>query len=464
MLVGSCRILIIPCCTRSHLQVTGLDDVHITQSHAHMGHTSQTTTSHSGGARLLPLMLLDGVGLALISACTIYDGYEMWIDEFSLNMDGNLNSILFWFVGRFLQVVGLLSLILHAGTMQKYHELEHFGMTLLTVGPILNICACGLYNTTPTYDYSVFNKQWMFSEVVELIGMLVLDLSVVFEEINAESYLILLAEVLGFAVLECAAMLEFIYSSTNGSYWVMETTPVTTTVTPVVNGTVSAVMHAMAHHATEHTRPLSYGARFIQNMSYFPDRLAFRFDMSHVTDGVGLVLLIVVAFVQYNNRFDTTTATAAADRSNPIDQWYATDTLVYPAAPTLKTTRSDSALPLTAATTGGPGRSYGWGFASMLQQLGLVSKDYTPDIPIADSFAESSSMTLNGGSARHRHGLRVLHADGSGPRSSSAMSLPHYASWNNLHAAETASAPLSPATTHHYIYHTTHHDEVSTPR
>lgn len=110
-------------------------------------------------------MLLDGVGLALITACTLYDAYEIWSIEFKYNytvsekqlysmynshpvaamhnnlyeisptsaslmtslsdpelndlldmLNANYLAITYWFVGRAMQVIGLWSLIMHAGT------------------------------------------------------------------------------------------------------------------------------------------------------------------------------------------------------------------------------------------------------------------------------------------------------------------------------------------------------------
>lgn len=72
-------------------------------------HQSQ---SHSSTNVMLGLwMLLDGIGLAIITTATILEGYELWTDFFKNYWDYNTGSLLLWFAGRTFQIIGLLFLI-----------------------------------------------------------------------------------------------------------------------------------------------------------------------------------------------------------------------------------------------------------------------------------------------------------------------------------------------------------------
>lgn len=162
---------------------------------------------HTPGASMLLWMLVDGIGLAIITACTIMEGFELWKDYFNEYLEYNVPSLTFWFSGRFCQVVGLMSLIIHAASMQVFHELELAGMMMLTAGPLLNICACSIFDSGTDVSY-IFNKQWMTSESLELLGIFILDLSL----IEGPEHLVLSAEITGFAILACAAVLDFEYT------------------------------------------------------------------------------------------------------------------------------------------------------------------------------------------------------------------------------------------------------------
>ena len=123
-------------------------------------------------------------------------------------------------------------------------DIERLGMACLTAGPLLNIVACSLFdnNSNMTDPYFLFNKQWLSNESLELFGILILDLSL----IDAEEYLVLAAEVSGFAVLAIAAMAEFTYTANE--------------ILPSV---------------------------------------AMRFDAIHLNDSVGLLFLTIVSLLQY---------------------------------------------------------------------------------------------------------------------------------------------------------------------
>lgn len=56
-------------------------------------------------------MLVDGIGLAIITAATILEGIELWKGVFEANWGYNSGSLLFWLCGRSSQIIGLLFLI-----------------------------------------------------------------------------------------------------------------------------------------------------------------------------------------------------------------------------------------------------------------------------------------------------------------------------------------------------------------
>ena len=174
----------------------------------HTGHVGHHA-AHQQQSSLLLWMLVDGVGLAMIAGCTILEGMDLWNDFFSEHYASNHASMAFWVSGRSCQVLGLLALIAHAATLQIQPELERAGMVLLTAGPILNICACSLFSNTVADPYYLFNRAWLSTETIELLGITVLDLSL----IDADHTIVLSAEVAGFSILACAAILDFDFSS-----------------------------------------------------------------------------------------------------------------------------------------------------------------------------------------------------------------------------------------------------------
>ena len=138
------------------------------------------------------VLIVDGIGLALIAACTFWDGIEVWESTYQYAYPYNIRPIILCYFGRFLQISGLIFLIgihfssepcsyesffyicsrnptkhrtflithqpfkfkccfansvqfdiflllAHAATFAYYQEIEHFGMLLLTLGPMFNI-------------------------------------------------------------------------------------------------------------------------------------------------------------------------------------------------------------------------------------------------------------------------------------------------------------------------------------
>lgn len=217
----------------------------------HRGHQHVTAPSNhhhavsSSSSILMLSLLIDGVGLAMIAGCTILEGFDLWLDFFNEHWETNSSSLGFWLCGRFLQLSGLLLLIVHAASFQIFHEFEQAGMMMLTVGPVLNIIACSLFDNEESDPYHLYNKQWLASESLELIGISVLDLSMID---NLAELWVLVTEVAGFVILQAAAVIEFEFIAAK----------------------------------------------------WLPYSVILRADMIHLSDCFGLAMLTIVSFLQYH--------------------------------------------------------------------------------------------------------------------------------------------------------------------
>ncbi len=129
----------------------------------------------------------------------------------------------------------------HAATFQIFPDIERFGMFLLTIGPLTNMASCYSFRHDSIPNF-LYNRQWMSTETLEIIGISILDISM----IDMEEHWVLTAEVTGFVVLCHACMLQFDYLATQ---WM----------------------------------PSVYA----------------RIDMIHSSECFGLIMLIVVAYGQY---------------------------------------------------------------------------------------------------------------------------------------------------------------------
>lgn len=78
-------------------------------SHSHALHAPHGHGMHSGLNGLW--MLVDGIGLAIITTATILEGYELWWEIFESHWETNTFSEVLWFAGRAFQVMGLFFLI-----------------------------------------------------------------------------------------------------------------------------------------------------------------------------------------------------------------------------------------------------------------------------------------------------------------------------------------------------------------
>jgi hypothetical protein len=97
-----------------------------------------------------------------------------------------------------------------AASFQQFPSIEQFGMLLISSGPLLNMLSCYLF-VNPADPLRLYNMQWRNTEIVEFIGMCILDISL----IHMEEIYVLTAELCGFFMLCCAAILQFSYGDTN---------------------------------------------------------------------------------------------------------------------------------------------------------------------------------------------------------------------------------------------------------
>lgn len=158
-------------------------------------------------------LVIDGIGLGIILVCTIFEGLEEWDETYSLKFHDNISATVFWCSGISNAIMGLLLLIINAASFESIPRFEYIGMTLLTIAPLFNMIACVLSTFSKTADDEslIDNKRWVVSEMMELIGMLLLDLSYR-EELFGELGM-LIVEIIGFIVLSCAAVLECQFDS-----------------------------------------------------------------------------------------------------------------------------------------------------------------------------------------------------------------------------------------------------------
>lgn len=151
-------------------------------------------------------MLIDGIGLGIITVCTTLEGVDDWEAPLSDYYPTNVPSIFFWISGLSLAIGGLLLLIINAAALESLPDWEHLGMAMLTFAPFINVLAWFLLETRDPFH--VYNKQQYATEVLEFVGMGLLCFTYfVGHRFTLEYFL----ELTGYSVLACAAMLDVTY-------------------------------------------------------------------------------------------------------------------------------------------------------------------------------------------------------------------------------------------------------------
>jgi hypothetical protein len=273
-------------------------------------------------------MLIDGIGLAMITAATVLECYELWTHFFHKYWELNTTSLTLWFLGRTCQIIGLMFLIGHASSFQIFHEIEQFGMLMLTIGPIVNMFACCTFSLTSDPDF-LFQKQWFSTEAMELFGILILDVSL----IDMPEFTVLATELIGFVCLCCAAGLTMEFQP------IFHPTPnIAASYVAIVLGADNALnsnsnnnrdasghrllplQASEGHSGTDITELLhsmempsamslgqSSGSSLGRGVSSWwdwmlwscPSHVSWRLDTIHMSECCGLILLMLVAYGQY---------------------------------------------------------------------------------------------------------------------------------------------------------------------
>lgn len=149
-------------------------------------------------------MAIDALGLLLIALCTIAEALEDWDLEFRDHFFGNRKALFFWVLGVVLATLGLIAIVFNCAAMEKLPYMEHVGMFMLTVAPVVNCIGWYFLETGDLLD----NYTLVATEVLEFIGMNVLNYSYWCDTHWTDCFV----EVTGYCVLACAAMLDiFVY-------------------------------------------------------------------------------------------------------------------------------------------------------------------------------------------------------------------------------------------------------------
>ncbi len=173
------------------------------------GQTAPSTRVIPFAAHYL-LMLIDGIGLSLICGCTILEAFKEWNEFHKHYFQFNIVCLSLLVSGRICQVFGLLSLTGYALSLETAPDFEKVGMIMLTIGPILSGIAGAIFDAGGIDDNCLLNKQWILSEMIELFGIILLDLS--FLEDYLSYIQVFMVEAAGFFFLALAALLEFNFS------------------------------------------------------------------------------------------------------------------------------------------------------------------------------------------------------------------------------------------------------------
>lgn len=202
-------------------------------------------------------------------------------------------------------------------------------MLMLTIGPMVNMAACYTFALASDPDH-LFQKQWFSTETMELIGILILDVSL----IDMEEIKVLTAELVGFTCLCCAAGLTMEFQpvfhplpSIPASYTkIVAQTAVAAATTALhrmlpqhgsegIGTGAAAASHAgdlsdllqsadapvfaLNHRASGNGDSLWTGDWSTWWTWWVPHQVTWRLDTVHMSECCGLILLMYVAYGQY---------------------------------------------------------------------------------------------------------------------------------------------------------------------
>ena len=224
--------------------------------------------------RELILIAIDALGLALITACTLFEGYQTWMDSYIGNFQYNVTPLACWYAGRCAQTLGLIMLIIHY-CGHSVGIFEAGGMYLLTIGPVINFFSAYFYHQSNDLT-GMWNKKWMATEVTELLGIALLDVSC-FDFADEHAFCKLIIELGGYYVVALAALLDFHFGDVANI-----ASDIKTAYTYEMNDIMVSIIRLIPGAGT------LMGVRWV-------------FSFWRVLDAFGLFLLGVVAFEHYRD-------------------------------------------------------------------------------------------------------------------------------------------------------------------
>ncbi len=252
------------------------------------------------------LMIIDAIGLGLIAICTIWEGYQMWGEFYSTNYQYNILVLSAWYAGRAAQTLGLIMLIIDV-CGDTIGAFEAGGMYLLTIGPLINACAAYYFTDIKNDPLQLLNKKWIATEITELIGIILLDITCIkFADGHKYELLLLFIELLGYFVVALAAFLE--YDFVNANVVSTAVTNVTNNITTTVMATVTAIAASNVDLEVDLDTSVTFECSeiVVAFLKWFPgltdlSRLRLICSPVKVIDAFGVLLLAVVAVGHYYN-------------------------------------------------------------------------------------------------------------------------------------------------------------------
>lgn len=178
----------------------------------------------------------------------------------------------------------------HASSFQQFAEVERFGMLLLTIGPVLNIVSCFSFHllTDPQW---FFQSSWLSTEVTELLGIGILDISL----IDMDEYYVLTAELIGFTVLCAASMVTYDYSDGSTAAQLFSAVHLKASEDVGARSLQTPSVGDLTAHSLQTPSPWSL-------QSWLPVHLPHmlcRLDTVHCSECCGLIMLMIVAVAQF---------------------------------------------------------------------------------------------------------------------------------------------------------------------